>query len=322
MRNIFLTILSLATSLQAKPHSIALLEKRLESLTKRYEALQEQLNQEDRTCYIIPSVCQGRLTLTTAKPYSEPSGVGTLYFTPYNGNQIALYDGTCWVMYQFSEVSYSGAALNANSMYDIFAYASGGAVALELLQWTNSTTRVALGTQNGVYVRGSDSTRRFIGTVKTSSGTSFYQNASWQLLSNACNPKCIKVYRSQTAGPWSNSATTWTTSNIASSYTTHVYSLAGTFMNLKYMGIASATAAPYGATSGIGLTAGTNSSLLFGGQTNTTNTVQISSEYVGVTSTAAANNGVMMDSTDGNSVVFNFTASSYVTGMTGFICGR
>lgn len=49
----------------------------------------------------------GRLTLTSGTPITtaDVTGATTVYYTPYNGNGISLYDGSAWVGVSFSEVS-------------------------------------------------------------------------------------------------------------------------------------------------------------------------------------------------------------------------
>lgn len=108
----------------------------------------------------------GRLTLTTATPVTtgDVTGAETLYYTPYKGNKIALYDGSsAWKVYSFAELSID--VPDATNCYDVFAYDNAGAVALELTAWTNETTRAtALTFQNGVYVKTGATTRRYLGT--------------------------------------------------------------------------------------------------------------------------------------------------------------
>jgi hypothetical protein len=52
------------------------------------------------------SPCAGRLTLTTAVPVtmSDVTAATTLYFTPYNGRKVGLFDGTRWQDYNLSEI--------------------------------------------------------------------------------------------------------------------------------------------------------------------------------------------------------------------------
>jgi hypothetical protein len=92
----------------------------------------------------------GRLTLTSGTPLttSNVTAAATLYYTPFTSDRIGLYSGTQWVPVQFSELSLSLAALNANTLYDIFAYLSSGAAALEALAWTAPTNGTITGATN------------------------------------------------------------------------------------------------------------------------------------------------------------------------------
>jgi hypothetical protein len=58
----------------------------------------------------------------------------------------------------------------ASTPADIFAYNNSGTVALKMKLWTNGTTRAtALALQDGVYVRTDDHTRKYLGTICTTS---------------------------------------------------------------------------------------------------------------------------------------------------------
>ena len=114
------------------------------------------------------ATCDGRLTATTATPVTtaDVSGATAIYFTPYRGNQIALYSGTAWVLRTFAELTISLVGFTASRPYDVFAYDNGGTVTIETLVWTNATTRAtALTMQDGVLVKTGVTTRRYLGTV-------------------------------------------------------------------------------------------------------------------------------------------------------------
>lgn len=116
--------------------------------------------------------CQGRLSLssTLAVPTSTISGATTLYFHPFRGNRIALYYNSAWREYDFSATNISLSGKTADAVYDVFGYYSGSALALELLAWTNTTTRAtALATDNGVLVKSGDASRRYLGTIAINS---------------------------------------------------------------------------------------------------------------------------------------------------------
>lgn len=116
----------------------------------------------------LVSAVGGRLTLATGVPVTttDQTAKTTLYYTPYLHNKLALYDGTNWKFYATAEISITLAALTASRPYDVWAYDNAGTVTLELLAWTNTTTRAtALAYQDGVLVKSGATTRRYLGTV-------------------------------------------------------------------------------------------------------------------------------------------------------------
>jgi hypothetical protein len=115
-------------------------------------------------------LCQGRLTLTSGVPVttSDVTAATSVYWTPFNGNRISLYNGSAWEIHAFAELSLSTTGLTANKPYDVFAYINAGAVAIEALGWTDGTTRAtAITYQDGVAVKSGDATRRLLGTFYT-----------------------------------------------------------------------------------------------------------------------------------------------------------
>lgn len=113
---------------------------------------------------------QGRLTLTSGSAVSPDVTSGTtLYFTPYQGNRISLYTGAAWSTLAFSETSITLVGLAVSKNYDVFGYLnSSGALQLELLVWTSDTARAtALTLQDGIWSKTGDTTRRYLGTVRT-----------------------------------------------------------------------------------------------------------------------------------------------------------
>ena len=113
-------------------------------------------------------VVEGRLTATSGVPVtvSDVNGATSIFFCPYKGNRIALYDGVNWAAYTFTQITISLVGLTASKPYDIFAFVSGTTVTIETLVWTNTTTRATnLTTQDGVLVKTGAVTRRYLGTV-------------------------------------------------------------------------------------------------------------------------------------------------------------
>jgi hypothetical protein len=121
---------------------------------------------------IVPG---GRLTLTSGTPITtaDVTGASTLYYTPHLHDRIRIYDGTRWMVYQFTERSLALSGLTAGGNYDVFIYDNAGTLTLELgAAWTNNTTRsAALTTQDGVTVKSGATTRLWLGTLRATSAT-------------------------------------------------------------------------------------------------------------------------------------------------------
>jgi predicted secreted protein len=96
------------------------------------------------------ALAQGRLTPTSGTPIlsSDVTGAAALYFTPYGGDQIGLYNGSSWTTTQFAETSLSLTGLTPNRLYDIFGYSNSGTLALEALGWTAPATGTITGVTN------------------------------------------------------------------------------------------------------------------------------------------------------------------------------
>lgn len=123
----------------------------------------------------IAAVAQGRLTLETgvAVSITDQLAKTVLYYTPYNGDYVALYNTglSRWDLYQFTEISLSLSGLAANTNYDIFIYDASGTLTLQAVAWSNSgagtSTRASSISQlEGIWVKDSDK-RRLLGTIRT-----------------------------------------------------------------------------------------------------------------------------------------------------------
>lgn len=123
---------------------------------------------------LVPkTISDGRLTLTTGTPVTtaDVTNATTVYYTPYRGNKIGLYDGTTWHVRTFAEISIAVGAFTASKPYDIWVYDNSGTPALDSTVWTNATTRAtALAYQDGVLIKSGAATRRYVGTIYIDSG--------------------------------------------------------------------------------------------------------------------------------------------------------
>ena len=159
------------------------------------------------------SLCQGRLTLTSGTPVttSDVTAATTIYFTPYKGNQIGLYSGAMWNLFAFSEISLSLSGYTADENYDIWVYDNSGTVTLDSTVWTNDTTRAtALAMQDGVYVKSGDATRRYLGTIRTTSTTGQTEDSEAKRYVWNCYNRANRALRQfETNYDWTYSSTTW-----------------------------------------------------------------------------------------------------------------
>lgn len=133
----------------------------------------------------------GRLTLTTSVPVMSAtvSASTSIFYTPYKGNVIPIYDGSNMNPTVFTELTNSTtdttknpAAVAANSVYDLFVWNDSGTVRLSRGPvWTNVQTRstgTALARTNGILLNSVSITNgpaanrgTYVGTV-ASNGTS------------------------------------------------------------------------------------------------------------------------------------------------------
>jgi hypothetical protein len=159
--------------------------------------------------HVVTHIPCGRLTLTTAVPVTtaDVTAAETLYYTPFRGNTIVLFDGTNWRQYTFTELSID--VPDATQVQDVFVYDNAGTVSLELTTWTNDTTRAtALTTQNGVLVKTGALTRRYVGTFySTTAGNgqtedSFAKRYVWNYYHRVSRPMRNAT---ETANSWNYS---------------------------------------------------------------------------------------------------------------------
>lgn len=189
------------------------------------------------TVVIIPSgpvssvpvghVVNGVLTLVTgvAYPPTDQTGKASVFFTPYKGNVVRLYDGTQWNTRTFSELTLALGTITAARAYDVFIYDNAGTPTLEMSAAWNSAsagTRFAAGPyasllpkQDGVFVKSTngtviDATRMYLGTFYTTATTTTEDSAAKRFLWNYYNREerfCQSPL--ETTDNWTYTVLTW-----------------------------------------------------------------------------------------------------------------
>ena len=133
----------------------------------------------------------GRLTFVTATPVmtSTATNQATVYFTPYKGHTLTVYDSTTsdFEPTTFTELSqaltdttHSPAAAAASKNYDLFVWNNGGTLVLSRgPAWTSDTVRSsALALVDGIYVNNVAITNgpaaqqgTYVGTIMTNASS-------------------------------------------------------------------------------------------------------------------------------------------------------
>lgn len=167
------------------------------------------------------ALCEGRLTLSTSDPAptADQTAKTTIYYFPYLGNRIAIYNTTTtgWEVLQFGSASVSVPATTSTN-FDIFAYNNSGTLALQTVSWTNDTTRAtAITRQDGIYCKSGDLGKRYLGTGRTtgSSGQtadSLTNRLLWNYYNRLGRPMLKRAssshtYNTATYRAWNNAAT-------------------------------------------------------------------------------------------------------------------
>jgi len=119
-----------------------------------------------------------RLSGVTGTPVmvADSTTLSNIFLCQHKGNHLSLFDGNNWQdCAPAAEISLAVTGRTTDLPFDIFGFLSGGVVTLEFLNWTNATTRAtALVRLDGVLVKSGDSTRRYLGSCRPRSATTFH----------------------------------------------------------------------------------------------------------------------------------------------------
>lgn len=160
-----------------------------------------------------------RLSLTSGLPVTtaDVTGATTIYCAPYKGKYIDLYDGVSqWIRVGSAEFSIALGTLTAGKPYDIFCYNNAGVATLEILAWTNDTTRAtALVRQDGRLVKSGATTRLYMGTFYTASTTTTEDSVTKRYLWNNYNRVRRPMRVVEATASWTYTTPTFRQANAA-----------------------------------------------------------------------------------------------------------
>ena len=229
-------------------------------------------------------VCSGRLTTTTGTPIpTTDSTTGTIYFTPFRGNTVSLYVADFgWRTYTFAELSASLSGKASGAVIDVFIYDNAGTLALELVNWSNPTTRAtALAMQDGILIKSGSPEKRYLGTVGCSSLGTVSDTVLYRGVWNYYNRTRRQLLALDTTASWTYNAATWRQwNNAAANKVEFVTGYAEDLITLNFTGILnSGGAGVYGAC-GIGVdSTSVNSAQVTGLLGNNSNREQAIAQY-------------------------------------------
>lgn len=135
---------------------------------------------------------EGRLTIQSGNPINNSNDISgsVIYYTPYLGNKIALYDTieSKWKIHSFNEITFPLSGVVANTNYDIFIYDNVGNLSLELVSWLNNTSRnIGIAYKDGLLVQNSNFTKRYLGTIRGTGVNSTEDSINRRFIFNAYN---------------------------------------------------------------------------------------------------------------------------------------
>jgi len=140
----------------------------------------------------------GRLSLASNNPiYNTDITNNTIYYTPYLGNKLSLYDSSTssWSDYTFSELSLSLLASTNDTNYDIFIYYNGNSLVMEKIAWLNNSNRnSSLILQDGIYVLSTDAKKRYVGSIRTTSTSTTEDSKKKRFVWNNSNKIVKQIY--------------------------------------------------------------------------------------------------------------------------------
>lgn len=159
-----------------------------------------------------PGIADGRLTPTSGSPVNtaEVSSTTGLYYTPYVGNRISLYDGTRWKLYTFTERTLALGTVVDSTNYDVFIYDNAGTLTLEKLAWSSATARAtALVRQDGVLCQSGALTRRYLGTFRTTSTSTTADTKARRFVWNTNHRVQRLLEITDSTDSWNYAVATW-----------------------------------------------------------------------------------------------------------------
>lgn len=271
--------------------------------------------------YVVPPT--GRLTLTSNVPVttSDVTAATTLYYTPYQGNAVQIYNtvSSQWITYGFTQLSLSLSGFAGNNCFDIFIYNNSGTLTLIQIAWTNNTTRAtALSRLNGIYVSSSNNGYLYLGTIYTPTGGQTQDAVSGRYVWNYYNRINRPINYYGEAGNWTYSGGTYRQAN---GNTAYLVQFAVGVLEDNFTASVNAYYAPSGTSGdkfiGLGLNNTTTPAGQNGAIGGSSIVVMIYANYTGLPSQLGYNYVAWLENASGG--LMTVYAGGYGAGMQGYV---
>ena len=162
----------------------------------------------------LPHDACGRLSLSSSLPLSDAdiTGAATLYYVPYNGNRITLWNSvySSYELVPFVTSGFSLSSFGAGVVVDVYiTNNNNGTTTFGYSQWTSATVRaVTPYAQDGMYFlnSGAGLVSRLVGTVMTSGSGVGEDSATRRYVWNAYNQVPRRLTRICPTNSWNTPA--------------------------------------------------------------------------------------------------------------------
>jgi hypothetical protein len=203
-------------------------------------------------------------------------------------------------------------------------YDNSGTPTLERsANWTNATTRVdALTLLNGVYVKASDNTRRYVGSARWVGGLSAYYNYHHSRgIYNYCNAVWdYQTNQGNTTDTTTKSTTTWATISTNNQFS-RMIGIAGDYVSYIDAYTIGSAASTTGVSAGVGIGSATsNSAQLMGGFADASLPHQLLGFYQGYPAYGLVSYSDSTTTTGTNATFFGDNGTTKITSQ-GFAVG-
>lgn len=154
-------------------------------------------------------------------PISDAASITEVQVNPLRGARIGIYNTStsAWEILTVSSTFFGVPTGTAGHIYDVFAYNSFPGVAYELTSWGGSSSRSsALAYLNGVLVKSSDNSRRYIGSFRLDTTNTTCDTRQKRFIWNYYNRVQQELFSEEGGASHTYNTATWREWNNSTSY--------------------------------------------------------------------------------------------------------